>query len=164
MGIHRNVIHQKFGNFILLNEEVDLINFNGQAAKLSEVLGINAGQSLNRLQRNIAEDNLTVVLTGTATVATDTSATGDGFINLSVIADTVNQLNRNDTLLFLPESAGSTKIGSTPLRSAYWGICHVDTEEDIRLLGGFNAVETYQSHTGVERGEFGAVGGVPMAG
>jgi len=152
---------QKYGNYILLNEEVDLVNFNGQADKLSEILGMNAGQSLNRLQRDIAEDNFTAVLAGAATTATDIGGTvALAALGLSEIASTVNQLNRQDAMLFLPKTEGSRNIGTTPIRSAYWGICHVDTEEDVRTLTGFVPVEQYSSQTAVERGEFGSVGGV----
>ncbi len=153
---------EKFGNFMFLNEEVDLLNFNGQAAKLTELLGMNAGQSLNRLQRNIAEDNLTAVLGGTATVATDVTLTGtaSGNMTLAVISTAVNALNRQDALKFLPQTTGDRNIGTAPIRTSYWGICHVDTTEDLRLLTGFQSVETYSRQTETAPGEIGAVGGV----
>lgn len=151
---------QKYGNFFLLNEEVDLINFNGQAEELSSVLGHNAGTSLNRLQRNEMEDNSTILLAGGATTATDLSATGGAHISLTEIARTVNALNNQDAMKFVPMTTGSRNIGTSPIRSAYWGQCHVDVEEDIRNLTGFNAVETYASQTMTAPGEFGSVGGV----
>lgn len=151
---------QKFGNYILLNEEVDLVNFNGQAEEISAVLGDNAGQSLNRLQRNEMEDNATILLAGSATTATDLSATGGSFLTRSEIAQAVNTLNRNDATVFAPMTSGSTAIGTSPIRSSYWGLCHVDTEEDVRNLTGFVAVESYMTQTAIMPGEFGAVGGV----
>ena len=51
----------KYGNYMLLNEEVDVVNFTGQSDKLVEILGINAGMSLNRLQRDEMEDNATAI-------------------------------------------------------------------------------------------------------
>ena len=152
----------KYGNYILLNEEVDLLNFSGQTDKLVEILGMNAGQSLNRLQRNITEDNSTAILSGVATTASDISgaASASGFLSRTLIAQAVNTLNRNNALKFRPMTSGSTVVGSAPIRDAYWGLCHSDTEEDIRNLTGFNSVETYAPQTAVEPGEFGAVGGV----
>jgi N4-gp56 family major capsid protein len=154
---------EKFGNHIFLNEEVDLVNFNGQGRKLSELMGMNAGQSLNRLQRNIAEDNLTAIFSGTATTASDLQMSGavtGGEMTLSVIAQTVNALNRQDALKFLPQTTGDRNIGTSPIRESYWGICHVDTTEDLRLLTGFQSVETYANQTETAPGEIGAVGGV----
>jgi len=148
---------QKFGNFIYLNEEVDLQNFNGQTNKLAEVLGINAGQSLNRLQRNVAEDNATPVFGGGATTATGIQGAG---ITRSDITVAGNALNNQNALLFTPMTTGSTNTNTTPIRPAYWGICHVDVEEDIRLLTGFVPAEQYGSQTALANGEFGAVGNV----
>lgn len=154
---------QKFGNFLFLTEEVDLVNFNGQGAKLAEVLGINAGRSINRQQRNEMEDNSPQLFVGAATTATGVGVAGTASteaMNLSIIAQAVNQLNRQDAMRFLPMTTGSTNIGTSPIRSSYWGICHVDVEEDIRTLTGFNSVETYAGQTETAMGEFGAVGGV----
>lgn len=152
----------KFGNFIFLNEEVDLLNFNGQTAKLTELLGMNAGQSLNRLQRNIAEDNLAVILTGTASVATDLSGASGGSedLSLSSIADATNAITRLDALKFLPQTTGDRNIGTSPIRTSYWGICHVDATETLRTLTGFQSIETYANQTQTAMGEVGAVGGV----
>ena len=153
---------QKFGNFLFLNEEVDLVNFNGQSEKLSEVLGINAGQSLNRLQRNVMEDNASAIFSGTGTTATSvpgTAATSIGVL-IGDIAQTVNELQRQNALKFTSMTSGDTNVGTSPIRASFWGICHVDAEEDIRLLTGFNSVETYMTQTQTVEGEFGHVGGV----
>lgn len=148
---------QKFGNFMYLNEEVDLVNFNGQGLKLAEVLGINSGQSLNRLQRNIVEDNATAIFGGAATTATGVAGAG---ITRSDITVANNDLNRQNAMMFTPMTTGSANTNTTPIRPAYWGICHVDVEEDIRLLTGFTPVEQYAGQTEIANGEFGQVGGV----
>ena len=152
----------KYGQYILLNEEVDLINFNSQSAKLSEILGINAGRSLNRLQRNVMEDNLTSIFTGGATTATAVSAAAAlaATVRLTSIANAVNALDRNDAMKFRPQTEGSRNIGTAPVRESYWGINHPDTTADVRGLTGFNAVETYAGQTETAPGEYGHVGGV----
>jgi N4-gp56 family major capsid protein len=150
---------QKFGNFFHLNEEVDVVNFNGQTQKLAEVLGINAGQSLNRLQRNEMEDNAVAIFGGLGTGGTATSVAGAG-ITESDIAATVNSLNNQDALKFTPRTEGSRNINTTPIRMSYWGITHVDSEEDIRQLTNFVAVERYAGQTQTAPGEIGHVGGV----
>ena len=151
---------QKYGNFIYLNEEVDLVNVNRPAVELADVLGENAGRSLNRLQRNELEDNSTSILVG-ATTATDIGgASGTGVMTRSAISVAVNALNRQDARKFLPQTTGSTNVGSAPVRESYWGINHPDVTEDVRLLTGFNSVETYAGQTRTEVGEYGHIGGV----
>ena len=153
---------RKYGDFIYLNEEVDLINFSEQGAKISEILGIQAGRSLNRLQRDVMEDNFTAVLSGVATTASDISgaATASGFVKVGELAGVNNTLTRADAIRFRPQTTGSQNIGSTPIRTSFWGICHVDTTEHLRTLTGWNEVITYAGQTETYEGEVGHLGGV----
>lgn len=152
----------KFGNFIFLTEEVDLGNYTGQTDKLVEILGINAGQALNRQQRNTMEDNATALLAGGATTATDISggSTASSNVKESDIAAVVNALDRQDAMKFTAMTEGSRNIGTTPIRNAYLGLVHSDTEQDIRVLTNFIPVEDYASQTGTFQQEFGMLGGV----
>ena len=152
----------KFGNFIYLTEEVDLMNFSGQTDKLMEILGINAGQAINRQQRNVLEDNATAILVGGATTATNISggSTASSNVKVSDIAVVSNALGRNDAMMFTPMTTGSVNVGTSAIRPAYVGFCHTDTEEDIRAITGFIASQNYASQTELWPGEFGAVGAV----
>ena len=146
---------QKYGDYIVFNEEVDLINYQpGQTEKFAEILGIQAGQSLNRLQRNVAEDNLTAQLAGSATTATGISGTptATGFITLTELAITVNTLDRNNARKFKSFTMGSQNIGTSPIRKSYVGIAHPDTVAHLRSLTGWNSVETYAGQTDVAGG------------
>ena len=152
----------KYGNYMILTEEVELLNITPSTLEFTGVLGDNAGRSLNRLQRNVVEDNTTSILSSVATTATNVTgqATASGFISRSLIAQAVNTLNRNDARRFMPETRGSVNVGTAPVRESYWAITHPDVEEDIRNLTGFNSVETYAGQTETQPGEFGHVGGV----
>ncbi len=146
----------KYGNHYLLNEEVDLINFNGTADKLVETLGINAGASLNRLQRNELEDNSTLVqAAGAANDAATTTALAPADVR-----NVVNILNRNSAMKFTGRTTGSVNIGTSPIRASHIGICHYDVEEDVRDFTGFIAAESYANQTQLFQNEFGAFGGV----
>lgn len=142
----------KYGNFIILNEEADVFNFNGQMDKIMEVMGINAGQSANILQRNITEDNLTAIYA---------SGTSDGdvdsAITLSEIKKAVNAIEKLSALTFTPMSTGSTNVGTTPILPAYIGLTHPDVAIDIAGLSGFKSVETYAGQVSTYNGEFGMI-------
>lgn len=146
----------KYGNYIFLNEEVDLINFSGQMDKLVEIIGINAGQSLNRLQRDVMEDNATAIFAGTATTSTGVRAV----VNANAVRTVRNVLDRNSAMQFTAMTTGSTNVGTVPIRDAFWAICHVDVEIDVRNITGFQDVSTYADQTDVAKGEFGTVGGL----
>lgn len=146
----------KYGQVLFLTEEVELVNFNTQAAKLVEIMAISAGASLNRLQRNVNEDNATLIYADGASADSGVSSP----ISRNLIKATNNVLQRNSAMKFAPGTQGANLEGTSPIRPAYWGLCHVDVEEDIRALEGFIAVERYASQTAVQNGEFGALDGV----
>lgn len=147
----------KYGNAITLTEEIDLFNVNSNSAALMDTLGANAGESLNTLMRNVFNGTSTVVRNANK-VATYSSVAAA--ISLNDIKNVVNQLNRNSAMKFTPAGFGSQNYNTQPIRQSYYGICHVDVEEDIRGLSGFIPVEQYGGYTETEPGEFGAVGGV----
>jgi N4-gp56 family major capsid protein len=152
----------KFGNGISLTEEIDLFNVNSNSAALMDTLGANAGESLNTLMRNIFDGESVIVRFGNGSAGTPAASYSSvaEAINLNDIRFAVNSLNRNSAMKFTPAGFGSQNIGTSPIRQSFYGICHVDVEEEVRALTGFIPVEQYGGYTETEPGEFGAVGGV----
>lgn len=141
----------KYGQFYIINEEVDLYNPNRTTDELIEVLGEAAGRSLNQLQRDIMEDNATQRFAGNvAAVANVNTIATTGDLNYAI-----NELTRNSARPFSPQTTGSQNIGTSPVLPSYWGICHPDAAHDIAGLTGFKSVETYAGQTATVVGEFG---------
>jgi N4-gp56 family major capsid protein len=159
-----SVAVSKFGNAVILTEEIDFQQMNLRAARFVDSLGANAGLSLNILMAGAFSAGVTAAntrfATGVAGGTTSTDAAITAAIGLTDIKFAVNGLNRNSAMLFTAPGYGNTNIGTTPVRQSYYGICHVDVEEDIRSLTGFVSVETYGGYTETMPFEFGAVGGV----
>lgn len=146
----------KYGQYFLLNEEVDLVNVSQQSNELVDVLGASAGRSINQIQRNEMEDNATQVRAGGATA--DTAIVSK--ITAKNLRSVVGTLQKNTAEKFRPMTLGSTNVNTSPVRKAFWGICHVDVEMDIRDMAGFIPVESYAGQTEIAEEEFGTVGGV----
>lgn len=146
----------KYGNFIILTEEVDLFNINPVTMALMDTLGANAGESLNILQRDVMKAGTNIVYRGQAA---NKSAVA-GAVTLNDIKAAVSALQRNSAQKFDGDAFGSQNYNSQPIRSSFFGICHTDVEEDVRLLSGFVGVEQYGGYTETYPYEFGAVGGV----
>jgi N4-gp56 family major capsid protein len=146
----------KYGNFVILTEEIDLFNISPITAALMDTLGANAGESLNTLARDVmkAGSNIDYV-NGVANKSAVAAV-----INLATIKKSVGNLNRNSAQKFDGMGTGSTNYNSQPIRQSYFGICHTDVEEDIRGLSGFIGVEQYGGYTQTYPNEFGTVGGV----
>lgn len=144
----------KYGQFFILNEEVDVFLPNGTMAGITRTLGITAGRSLNQLQRNVAEDNPTVVYAGN--VASDgvvQSVITTGALNL-----VINTLSKNNAMPFAPMSMGSQNVGTNPILPGFWALCHPDVAYDVSQLSGFKSVETYAGQVDTVPGEFGTYG------
>jgi N4-gp56 family major capsid protein len=154
----------KYGNGISTTEEIDLFNVNSNSAALMDTLGANAGESLNTVMRDVFTNGATTIVRNgfavTAGTPAGTYSSVASSISVNDIKNVVNQLNRNSAMKFTPAAFGSVNVGTSPIRQSYYGICHVDVEEDIRLLTGFIPVEQYGGYTETEPGEFGALGGV----
>lgn len=154
----------KYGNAINVTEEIDLFNVNSNSLALMDTLGANAGESLNTLMRDVYDTTTAIVRNssngnaGGAAASTYSSVANS--IHLNDIKFCVNRLNRESAMRFTGHAFGSQNIGTSTVRASFYGICHVDVEEDIRGLTGFIPVEQYGGYTETEPGEFGAVGGV----
>lgn len=141
----------KYGQFYIVNEEVDLYNPNGTTDELVAVLGESAGRSLNQLQRDIAEDNSTQRFGG--------NVASDGAVASSVSADDlkriINELSNNSARPFSPMTTGSQNIGTAAILPAYWALTHPDVAMDVAGLTGFIGVQNYAGQIATMTGEFG---------
>lgn len=146
----------KYGNAIMTTEEVDLFQINSKTMDFVETLGANAGESLNDFMR-VEMDNASLVRRGGG-VANESAIVSS--ISAADIQWTVNALNRRSAMKHFSQGTGSRNIGTSPVRTSYYGICHSDVEEDIRGLTNFLGVEQYAGYTETLVGEFGAIGGV----
>lgn len=144
----------KYGQFYIVNEEVDLYNPNGTTDELVEILGESAGRSLNQLQRDIAEDSSTQRYAGNVASLGAMKA----IITTGLLDRVVNELARNSARTFHPMTTGSQNIGTAPILPSYWAICHPDVAIDVSGLSGFKSVETYAGQTATVTGEFGYYG------
>lgn len=143
----------KYGQHSFITEEADLFNFSGQFDQLFRVHGIAAGRSANQLQRNIAEDNLTIIRAGGA--ASDGAIVNK--IALTNIEAALLTLDVNSAQTFMPMTNGSVNQGTSPILPAFWAICHPYQGYDIAKMAGFIPVTNYAGQTRTAVGEIGAI-------
>lgn len=141
----------KYGQFFIVNEEVDFFNPNNTANELSAVLGEAAGRSLNQLQRDIGEDNSTQRFA--SNVANEASV--ESIASTGDLQRVINELCVNSARPFTAMTNGSQNIGTAPILPSFWGICHPDVANDVAGLTGFKSIEIYAGQTATVPGEFG---------
>ncbi len=141
----------KYGQFYIVNEEVDLYNPNGTTNELIGTLGESAGRSLNELMRNTSEGSLTQV-------PANNVASKGAVVKQVAAADlnyVVNQLSRNAARTFTGMSPGALEQNTVPVLASFWALCHPDVAYDVAGITGFTSVEKYAQQVAIATGEFG---------
>ena len=140
----------KYGQFYIVNEEVNLYEPNGTANELVGTLGESAGRSLNELMRNVSEGQTVVFASGVASVGAVVAKIATGDLNF-----TINALARNVAMPFTGMTNGALEQATVPILPAFWGICHPDVAVDIAGLTGFTGIQSYSQQVSTLPGEFG---------
>jgi N4-gp56 family major capsid protein len=168
MGRTPDVVHftdytapvSKYGQFYILNEEVDVFLPNGTFNGIVDTLAIACGRSMNALQRDVVEDGSTLIYAG--------GVASDGLVAASLgvaeLDQAINTLVKKSAMSFTPMSGGSPNTGTTPILPGLWAITHPDVAYDIaKLTSGFQGVQNYASQTETIPGEIGIYQGAGQA-
>lgn len=141
----------KYGQYYLVNEEVDLFDPAGTTTDLVGVLGESAGRSVNQLQRNLMEDN--------ATQRFAANVASDGLVGAAIVAGdlsrSIQELWTNAARTFTPMTTGSQNIGTSAILPSYWAINHPHVAHDMAGLSGFVSVQNYAGQIATAPGEYG---------
>lgn len=141
----------KYGQFYIVNEEVDLYNPNGTTNELIGTLAESAGRSLNQLMATTTEGSLTqVYANNVASKAVVVAKVTTGDLNY-----VINKLSRNAARTFTGMTAGAVEQTTAPILPSYWGFCHPDVAVDLAQLTGWTSVEKYAQQVSIAVGEIG---------
>jgi len=144
---------QKYGAHAFLTEELTLRDVTAAGMEIVEVFSVQGGRSLNRLQRNVVEDNLSMIYEGGGAADNTVNAAP----SIGTLESAINTLDRSYAEPFMPASNGSRNVGTLPVLEAYWAFMHSDVAAAVAKLTGFISVERYAGHTATAPGEFGAI-------
>jgi len=144
-----------YGDFVHITDVVDQTVEDEDWVVAAEKLGFQAGETRDELIRDIL-----------AACASSTNASSGSN------GDTPTELTKADidavvkTLLgynakrMAPQIDASAKIGTGPIRKAYWGIIDADLVDDIEDVSGFKEISEYAGQNGVMEDEWGNTGNV----
>ena len=144
-----------YGNKMIVNEQVTLLNTDAVTNQAVQILGI---------QLRTTEDAL----------CRDALASTAGYINCTggLNADSPTQITRSDVSNIYKILAnnnaktissminGANKIGTGPVRNAYWAMAHTDISTSLENITGFLNVANYGDQRNILESEFGTVGNV----
>jgi N4-gp56 family major capsid protein len=146
---------QQWGDYVTLTDfgratvECDLLN------EASDVLGEQAGQTMDALLRDVASAG-TSVFYGKAAASRNLLVDDTFKVDGPVLDRAIRFLLEQNAKMFTEIVSASTKFATFPIRDAYIAITHPDVVFTLQEMPGWISVEEYASDGQTMNGEVGA--------
>ena len=142
----------QYGDYIQLSDMVSMTNQDAVVTEATDVLGDQAGTTIDQIRRDVLVAGTNVAYAGVAT-------TRLGTITKIAAADLDKAIRflKNQNAKFIKMGImASDGVGTGAVRKAYIAVVHPDVEFDLEQITGFRAVSDYGSQEGVIEDEIGA--------
>jgi len=147
----------QYGDFVTYSDVVDYESQDAVLTEFAEVLGDQAGDTLDQLARDVLAAGTTVVYVGQTSRAAVSAA---DLITAVEVRKMVRTLKNNKARRVTRMVAASTGIATEPVAQAYISIVSPDTTFDLQDETGWVPVEKYSAAMSVMEGEVGKLGDV----
>jgi N4-gp56 family major capsid protein len=145
----------QYGDYITVTDVLDYSSQDPVLMEAAEILGDQAGDTLDQLTRDVLAAGTNVYYPG-AIVSRVTVASSD-IITDTIIKKSVRLLKNNKARRMTKMVDATTGYGTTPLNASYIGLVHPNTTYDLKGISSFTPIEKYASTTGTMEGEVGKV-------
>lgn len=143
----------QYGDFVTLTDFLMMTTLDPVLTETADVLGQQAGNSLDQLCRDVLVAGTTVQYASTAT--TRLTVTASMKLTRQEVREAVRTLQNNDAMKVTKMVNPSTGFNTTPLNASYIGIITENTLYDLKNESGWTPVEEYASQKDVMEGEVG---------
>lgn len=146
-----------YGDHIEYTDELDLYDFRKIQTDFLDVLGDHASISMETVRRDSLRGGSNVVYGGAEVARLGVCQNAAAIVDED-IKTTILKLKAQGAKKFSEVISGSNKVGTTPVRSAFIGVCSIYGTEDVRSLTGWKDVEDYADYSKrISEKEVGAV-------
>ncbi|MFX0200992.1 MAG: N4-gp56 family major capsid protein [Candidatus Hodarchaeota archaeon] len=145
----------QYGDYVHISDWVDLTVEDAVLTEAAELLGEQLGKTRDTLIRDIL-----------CACASSTDCTGGSNgktpteYSKTAIDGIVKILLGADTDMISNIIVGSTKVGTVPIRDAFFGIAHTDLVDALEAVSGFKYLSEYAQQGPIMEAEWGATGNV----
>ena len=148
----------QYGDYVTLTDIVQMETIDPILTETAEILGEQAGNTLDQLCRTVIAAGTTIQYASTA----DAVATVGPAMKMSraEVKEAVRTLKGNNAPLMTSMVNPSSGYNTTPLGRCYVGIVHPDTTYDLDDATGWIPVEKYPNKSDVMPNEVGSLAGV----
>lgn len=147
-----------YGDYVTITDDVQLESPDPILTEAAEVLGEQAGDSLDQLCRDVLAAGTTIQWASTATQ--DSEVTSTMLINRSEVKQVVRTLRGNNAKVIRAMIDPSDGISTVPVGKSFVGICSEDTAFDLDDSIGYIPVEKYPRKDKVMEDEIGTLSNV----
>lgn len=145
----------QYGDYVHITDIVDLTVEDPVLTEASELLGEQAGLTIDTITRDILVACASMYnCSGGANGATPTQ------ISTTDVDAAVKTLLSANAKFITSVITASTGVGTAPVRPAFWGIAHTDLLDAIEACTGFLHHSKYPKQNDVQEGEWGSVSSV----
>lgn len=148
----------QYGDYITLTDVLSFSTFDPVLTESAELLGQQAGNSLDQICRDVIIAGTTVQYASTA--VSRVTVTSSMKLNRQEIREAVRTLRGNDAKKVTAMLEASNGFNTTPINACYVGIIDEDTLYDLENESGWVPVEEYSSKKDLMEGEVGKMGDV----
>lgn len=151
---------QQYGAYVTITDKLDFTTFDPIMTETSEILGDQAGDTLDQLTRDVLVAGTTVQYASTATQTSDITAAM--VLNAVEVREAVLTLQENKAKPIMRMIDPNDSYNTVPLQKCYVGIIHPRTLRDLKNDSAWVSVEKYPNKSDVMDGEKGAIDEVRM--
>lgn len=149
---------QYYGDYVTLTDVVQTETYDPILTETAEILGEQAGDSVDQLMRNVLKAGTTIQYASTATA--DNEVTAAMVLNRAEVKEAVRTLRGNNAKPVTMMIDPSTGYNTVPIGKSFIGIVSEDTAFDLDDATGWIPVEKYPNKSTVMEDELGSLSNV----
>lgn len=155
----------QYGAYVTYTDQLDLFDVDNIKSQFTDILGDQAAITSDVIVRDVINQGTNVVYANgaadrAALITAGDLAIADGLTTANDLKLAILKLKNAGAKKYTSVITGSTKIGTTPIRSAYYAFVHPNVVDDLRNISGFKNVEEYAYSDKIVEGEVGSYGDI----
>jgi N4-gp56 family major capsid protein len=147
-----------YGDYVTLTDTVLLETYDPILTETAEILGEQAGDSMDQLARDVLAAGTTIQYASTATATNEVTAAMK--LNRDEVKEAVRTLRGNNAKPITTMIDPSTGYNTVPVGRSFVGIVSEDTAFDLDDATGWIPLEKYPNKSNIMPDEIGALGNV----
>jgi len=148
----------QYGDYVTLTDVVQMETYDPILTETAEILGDQAGDSIDQLMRTVLAAGTTIQYASTA--AADTDVTAAMVLDRAEVKEAVRTLRGNNAKVVTSMIDPSTGYNTVPVGRSFIGIVSEDTAFDLDDATGWIPVEKYPNKSNVMVDEIGSLANV----